>query len=122
LDDRFFLCSPEDQRPARFLRGGETVELINLTPGGRLVFTLPRIALGFETAFLTGERVQHSGALYTVILEPDVPRVVLVWRTSLRCHPKVQSLLGTLVWQKRISNLSPAIRVAADAEKEDEFA
>jgi hypothetical protein len=102
LDDRFFLCSPEDQRPGTFLKGGEAVELINLTPSGRVVFALPRLAFGFETTFKGGERVQHQGSLYTVILEPDAARVVLVWRTSLPCHPKVQSLLGTLVWQKEI--------------------
>ena len=73
---------------------------LNLTPSGRLTFHLPRLAFGFETTFKGGERVQHQGSLYTVILEPDASRVVLVWRTSLPCHPKVQSLLGTLVWQK----------------------
>ena len=104
LDDRFFLCSPDDQQPARFLRGGEPVELTNLTPGGRLAFELPRIAFGFETVFLDGECIQHPGTLHTVILEPDAERVVLVWRTSLPCHPKVQSLLITRVWQKRITS------------------
>jgi hypothetical protein len=119
LDDRFFLCSPEDQRPAKFLRGGEPVELINLTPGGRLAFVLPRVALGFETVFRTGERVRHKGALHTVILEPDAPRVVLVWRTSLPCHSKVQSLLRTQVWPKRIIAPEPGQPVPA-GEEEDE--
>jgi hypothetical protein len=61
LDDRFFLCSPEDQPPARFLRSGEPVELTDLTPGGQLAFELPRIAFGFETVFLDRECVQHPG-------------------------------------------------------------
>ena len=63
LDDRFFLCSPEDQRPAEFLRGGEPVELTNLTPTGRLAFALPRVAFGFETVFRGGDRVRHRGRL-----------------------------------------------------------
>ena len=63
LDDRFFLCSPEDQRPGEFLRGGEPVELLNLTPSGRLAFTLPRVAFGFETVFRGGDRVRHRGRL-----------------------------------------------------------
>lgn len=104
LDDKFFLCAPDDQWPRGFLRGGESVELLNLTPGGRLAFTLPRVALGFETVFRGGERVRHRGELHTVILEPDVPRIVLVWRTSLPCHPKVQKLLYTIVRQKRVIN------------------
>jgi hypothetical protein len=118
LDDRFFLCSPEDQRPAAFLRGGEPVELTNLTPGGRLAFTLPRVALGFKTLFRTGEQVRHQGTLHTVILEPDVPRVILVWRTSLPCHTKGHSLFSTVVWQKRIINLDPG-QTVPDGEEED---
>ena len=117
LDDRFFLCSPEDQRPAAFLKGGEPVELTNLTPSGHLAFALPRLAFGFETTFKGGERVQHQGSLYTVILEPDASRIVLVWRTSLPCHPKVQSLLGTLVWEKQVRGIDS--RRAADVAEEE---
>ena len=119
LDDRFFLCSPEDQRPATFLRGGEIVELTNLTPSGRLVFTLPRVAFGFETTFGDGERPQHTGSLHTVILEPEASRVVLVWRTSLPCHAKVNSLLGTLVWQKKIRVVKPGRFPADDVVVEE---
>ena len=120
LDDRFFLCSPEDQRPGTFLKGGELVELTNLTPSGWLTFHLPRLAFGFETTFKGGERVLHQGSLYTVILEPDASRVVLVWRTSLPCHPKVQSLLGTLVWQKRIRVVKAGRAGSAEVVEEDE--
>jgi hypothetical protein len=119
LDDRFFLCSPEDQRPKEFLRGGEPVELTNLTPGGRLAFTLPRVAFDFETVFKTGDRVHHAGKLHSVILEPDVPRVVLVWRTELACHPRVHSLLGTVVRPKRVVN-APGRPVPAGAAEGDE--
>ena len=116
LDDRFFLCSPADQQPACFLRGGEPVILTNLTPGGRLAFSLPRVAFGFETMFFNSEPVQHWGKLHTVILEPDAERVVLVWRTSLPCHPKVQSLLFTRVWQKQITSFGSG----RDAWKEED--
>jgi hypothetical protein len=115
LDDRFFLSSPEDQRPAEYLRGGEPVELLNLTPSGRLAFTLPRVAFGFETLLRSGKRLQHHGALHTVILEPDVPRVILVWRTSLRCHPHGHSLVGTVVWQKEVDRLDPPHGIPAQS-------
>jgi hypothetical protein len=110
LDDRFFLCSPEDQRPGEFLRGGEPVELLNLTPSGRLAFTLPRVAFGFETVFRGGDRVRHRGRLYTVILEPDVPRVILVWRTELPCHARALKLQWTTVRQKQVLNVPAAAR------------
>lgn len=99
FDDRFYQCAPEDQQIS--LIGGEPVELRNLTPGGLLRFTLPRVVLGFETYFSTGERIVHHANLHTVILEPDVPRVLLVWHTHLPCHPKVLKLERTLIWQKR---------------------
>lgn len=120
LDDRFFLCSPEDQRPKEFLGGAEPVELLNLTPTGRLAFRLPRVAFGFETEFRGGERVRHRGRLHTVILEPDVPRVILVWRTELSCHPKVLKLVRTMVRQKQVLNAPPSTRpVSVSTADED---
>jgi hypothetical protein len=120
LDDRFFLCSPEDQRPKAFLRGGEPVELLNLTPNGRLMFALPRVALGFETVFRGGDRVRHRGRLHTVILEPDVPRVILVWRTELACHSRALKLQKTMVRQKLVINPPPGQMVpTGDLEEED---
>ena len=119
LDDRFFLCSPEDQRPAEHLRGGEPVELLNLSPGGRLAFNLPRVSLGFETFFRGGDRVQHRGKIHTVIFEPGVPQVILVWRTELPCHPKVHKLLHTRVWQKKLLNAPGPGRSALNSTDED---
>lgn len=123
LDDRFFLCSPEDQRPKNFLRGGEPVELINLAPAERLVFVLPRLAFRFETQFRGKPSVMHRGVLHTVILEPDVPRVVMVWHTSIRAHIDVHRLTQTFVTQLRVINSPPgSIPVGgavADEESEE---
>jgi hypothetical protein len=104
LDDRFFLCSPEDQQPEDYLRGGEPVELLNLTPSGRLSFSVPKVAFGFETHFRGSERVEHRGKLHTVIFEPGVSQVILVWRTELACHPKVLKLQKTVVRTKTVLN------------------
>jgi hypothetical protein len=120
LDDRFFLCSPEDQRPKHHLLGGETVELLNLTPGGRLVFLLPRIAFGFETLFKDGDRVRHRGQLHTVILEPEVPRVILVWRTELPCHPRVLKLQKTSVRMKHVIGQPAGQWIVTDNRDDDE--
>lgn len=100
MDDRFFLCTPQDQRPPAHLRGGEAVELLNMTPGGVLRFHLPRVVLGFETLFKSDEPVYHRPVLHTVIIEPDTPRVSLVWQTSLQCHAKVLKLDYTRVTEK----------------------
>lgn len=112
FDDRHCQCAPADQQAPQFLMGGEPVVLLNLTPTGRLQFELPRLYLGFETFFLTGERHVHEKArLHTVIVEPDVPRVSLVWHTSLECHPKVYKLEMTRIIEKRVVNRGPAADV-----------
>jgi hypothetical protein len=103
FDDRFYQCAPPDQQTARFLIGGEAVYLRNLTLGGSLGFKLPRVVLGFETDF-GGESVSHRANLHTVILEPDIPRVMLVWHTALQCHPRVTKLRRTRIIQKTLLN------------------
>jgi hypothetical protein len=118
FDDRFYLCAPEDQRAPQPLKGGEEVELHNLTPAGLLRFRLPRVALGFSTRFSTGERIRHRGVLHTVILEPDFPRVLMVWHTSLPCHPKVLKLEETTITLKRILQPLPHESLSAQAWEE----
>jgi hypothetical protein len=101
FDNRFFQCAPHDQQTGGFLRGGEVVVLHRLTPAGDRHFLLPKVFLGFETHFHDGSREIHKGrALHTVILEPDYPRVSLVWHTALPCHFNVQKLLRTIVTLK----------------------
>ena len=63
-------------------------------------FNLPKVSVGFDTDFGT-ERVRHEAKLHTVILEPDFPRVSLVWHTHLPCHHKVLKLLTTKIHLKR---------------------
>jgi hypothetical protein len=73
-----------------------------------LHFKLPRIILGFETFFYTGERQLHERPkLHTVIIEADFPRVSLVWHTALPCHPKVLKLKETRIIQKRLISTNP---------------
>jgi hypothetical protein len=98
-DPHSLLCSPADQRPATFLRGGEPVVLTNLTPEGELSFTLPKLYFTFSTYF--GRRSEeHRGRLATVIIEPDRPRVIMVWLTSLQCRSEIDYLDETVVREK----------------------
>lgn len=101
FDERFFQCAPADQQAPAFLRGGEPVVLRGLSVDGELRFLLPKIYLGFETRFYDGSREIHKNrTLHTVILEPDFPRVSLVWHSALPCHFKVQKLERTTVTLK----------------------
>lgn len=103
-DPHSLLCSPPDQRPDKHLRGGEQVELINLTPGGLLRFTLPKVYLFFRTRFVTrfGVRIEeHRSRLVTVIIEPDYPRIFMVWHSWLAVHTDGDYLEETIVREKR---------------------
>jgi hypothetical protein len=100
-DDRSLLCSPPDQRLDNHLRGGEAVELLNLTPNGLLKFTLPRINLTFSTR-IDGKTQEHRSQLATVLIEPDHPRVILVWCTSVSCRHGIDYLEETLIRQKPV--------------------
>jgi hypothetical protein len=100
FDERYYQAAPEDQQCTGFLRGGEPVELTGLTPDGRLAFTLPRVTLGFQTRFGT-ERIDHLGSLASIILEPDVPRVILVWQSLLPVpNRRVDYLDETIIFEK----------------------
>ena len=99
-DSRSLLCSPQDQQPETYLRGGEPVELINLNENGRLYFDLPRAHFGFITR-ISGRTEEHRSRLATVIIEPDHPRVIMVWQSSLACPTDVDYLDETVVREKR---------------------
>jgi hypothetical protein len=117
MDDRWFQCAPADQQAPEFLRGGEPVVLLNLHPAGRIQFSLPKIYLGFETRFYDGSREIHKKRkLHTVILEPDFPRVSLVWHSALPCHFKVQKLERTVVTLKTDRSAGEAVADEADLE------
>jgi hypothetical protein len=105
FDDRFFQYAPQDQQAPTFLRGGEPVVLVGLTPGGDLRFLLPKVFLGFDTHFYDKSREIHKERrLHAVILEPDYPRVSLVYHTALPCHFKVHRLDRTVITLKHVTN------------------
>ena len=117
FDDRYFQCAPADQQAPSFLRGGEPVVLYRLTPGGELRFILPKVFLGFDTRFYDGSRELHKERrLHTVILEPDFPRVSLVWHSALPCHFKVQKLERTIVTLKAPLGGSPSFSEELEME------
>jgi hypothetical protein len=104
FNDRHYQCAPADQQAPQFLVGGEAVALIHLSPHAQaLHFELPRVILGLETFFSDGERRLHERPkLHSVILEPELSRVSLVWHSALACHPKVHKLLKTRIVEKQL--------------------
>jgi hypothetical protein len=103
FDPRFHMCAPVDQQFVPHLRGGDPIELVNLTSDGVLRFTLPKVYLAFRTriAARRSERhAEHRAKLHTVVIEPDHPRVLMVWHTSLLCHHEADYLESTTIHEK----------------------
>jgi len=95
-------CAPPDQQFSSHLRGGEVFSLSNLTPSGILRFYLPKHYLVFTT-HIGYKRFEHRSIVNTVIIEPDYPRVMIVWHTTLRCHRDIDYIDYTLVTEKEYS-------------------
>jgi hypothetical protein len=101
FDPEYAMSSPTDQRLARPLVGGEPVELLNMTPEGRLIFAIPRVSLEFTSAF-GRRREPHPSQLATVIVEPDDQRLSLVWQSTLRVPaPEADYLDSTAIVETR---------------------
>lgn len=102
-----FFCVRPRTNGREFLRGGESVDLLNLTPNGRLMFLLPCVAFRFESRFRHKPPVAHRGALHTVVLEPDRLRVIMVWQSALACHVDAHRLEETRIALLRVLNAPP---------------
>jgi hypothetical protein len=117
FDERFYHCAPIDQQTQAPLRGGERVELTNLTPSGVMRFQLPRARLGLRTRFANSGIVEHRPTLHSVIIEPDESRVMLVWHAALPCHTEVLSLQHTVIYEKAWLDQSAPVSREASVEE-----
>ena len=84
------------------MKGGNRVELRNLTAGGLLRFTLPTLSYQFETYFGSTCK-KHDSELVSVIIDSAGPRLILVWQTSLPVGNDGEYLDVTIIKQKEQS-------------------
>lgn len=99
-DERFHSCAADGMWVPGGLRGGEQVNLTHLAAIPVLQFALPRVFLGCETR-VGRTQVHQRPSLDRVIIEPELRRVVMVWRTALRLGPRVREVVGSVVTLKR---------------------
>lgn len=97
FDERFYQCAPRDQQINGFLKGGERVELYNMTADSFLTFQLPRVRFRLRTYFYDGTIANHQAVLHTLILQPHQRRFQMVWHSHLPCHQKVNKLQQTKI-------------------------
>jgi hypothetical protein len=114
FDPHFWQIAPPPQYAAGQLRGNEIVTLANLTPpsfssSNILSFAIPKISFSFRTQFIDGSVSMHRAKIHTVIIEPDYPRLSVVWHTALPCHRKVNMLDVTTITEKKRLNVHPPV-------------
>jgi hypothetical protein len=83
FDARHHLAAAPGLSSPVALRGGEDVQLVNVSRRGPLQFRLPRLSFGVA-AVGRRERVDHRPALDTVALLPGESALELTWRASVR--------------------------------------
>jgi len=82
FDEQYFQSAPTDQQFPH-LSGGQVINCLNMTPGGKWSITIPQIDIPVVFKFRDREVKSHPN-LDTVILEPDSERFMLVWRTRIQ--------------------------------------
>jgi len=112
FDERYFQAAPEDQQ-TDYLLGGEEVELVNLTPQGLTKFNLPKREVPVEFSMRNGVRTVINAVVDTLMIEPDLRRISLQWRTSLPLRRNIFEVAGILA-----GRMSPGWYLARATGKE----
>jgi len=82
FNDAYYQAAPLDQQ-IPYLRGGEEVVLVNLTPESRTGFLLPTIDVPVVFFRKKGDRHETKAMLDTLVIEPDKRLFSITWRASL---------------------------------------
>lgn len=114
FNSNFWQSAPPPQYAAGQLRGGEVITLANLTApnfsASRVVsFAIPKISLHLSTRFTDGSIKLHQAKMHTVIIEPDYPRLSVVWHSALPCHRLVNMLVDTTITEKKQLNVQQSV-------------
>jgi hypothetical protein len=91
FDERYYQAAPDDQQ-IDHPKGGEQVELINLTPEGRTEFKLPAMDVPVLFLLRNGERKVMTAVPDTVVLEPDQKRFMLTCRIALTLRRNIHEV------------------------------
>jgi hypothetical protein len=87
FNPEFFCVAPPSLHARDGLKGGEPVELLNVSPDGVQRFALPRCDLEV-TVYIAGQPERPRMRLETVLLEPEEQRVCLTWRGAVACDKR----------------------------------
>lgn len=101
FDELYFQAAPPDQQ-IPFLKGGEQVELFNLTVEGRFGFFLPREAPTVAFRRKSGPVSQKIPLLDTVQVLAKERKVCLTWRTRFSCSRDIHELSEIIIRRRAV--------------------
>jgi hypothetical protein len=108
FDRRFFNAAPLDQIVPGFLKGDESVVILNASPRGRLSFSLPGVPPPQCRVELQGRPDQHlQTQLDTVIINTDENLLFLIWRAHLVLRSGPQDVVSIEVWTEGAPEPAP---------------
>ena len=125
FDDRYYQSAPADQQLAMPI--GETdVVLTNLTPNGRCAFRLPHLEAPVHIFLKGGGREALSAHADTIVIEPDLGRVLMSWRVTRPIRRDLFEIAQVLVgrkgrewWQQRDEVVFPFEVVIESMQRRD---
>lgn len=99
FDRRYFQAAPDDQQ-IPYLRGGEDVLLLNLTPQERAGFRIPEMEVPVTFFLKKGGHETVQAVIDTLLIDTDARQVQLTWRVSRPLRRNLfeiaQVLVGTM--------------------------
>ena len=131
FQDDYFQAAPADQQ-IPYPRGGETVKMLNLTPGLREQFDLPTLDVPFTFFRKQGGKEERPGVIDTIVFIPDRRVFTMTWRASIPLKKNMfeipQVLVGRMTrgwWRARelgktyYPSLDDAIRDKRASERDE---
>ncbi|MEJ6391617.1 DUF2169 domain-containing protein [Gymnodinialimonas sp. 2305UL16-5] len=116
FDARFYNAAPPDQ--VAELKGGETLHLDGLDPGGAVSFRLPQAILTARTR-IDADVIEHRFRLISVYLDLDASRLSMIWNSAIPCAGRDGRVDGSVVRLRQISGVE---RTSAVMRTEDPVA
>jgi hypothetical protein len=94
---KFFNSAHPDLISPRYIKGGEPVELIHLTPNPKCAFSLPEIFPEMTVCMHGNQESQQILHLDTLIFNTDKNLLFIIWRNSINIYDKINKVLWTEV-------------------------
>ena len=93
---KFFNSAHPDLVSPQYLKGGELVELLNLTPTGKCQFSLPDITPEV-TIKIKNNQDQSNMNMDTLIINTDENLLFMIWRKSFSINNKINQIKGAKI-------------------------